>query len=191
MTSTLSHWVRTSLITCDVLLVAQGATGDHPRQRWMQPLHFHANTHWCDLLLRGNNWPWTIITMSTLIFLLLSFKSAASGRDTPLVSWTQQKPLPKTPRKWSSPLHLRRLCRHLFSLFWQAFLRSSPLQASVRHSLSPMLLQALPNPPHPPAYPHLFGAHPEWGAAMCFSHSSLPQKTSGGVGGVDGRHFLT
>ena len=32
-----------------------------------------------------------------------------------------------------------------------------------------------------PHSPHLFGAHPEWGAAMCFSHSSLPQKTWGGV----------
>lgn len=41
----------------------------------------------------------------------------------------------KTPHKWSS-LNLPRLCRHLFSLFWQAFLSGSPL---VPHSVSPLL----------------------------------------------------
>ena len=54
---------------------------------------------------------------------------------------------PKTPHKWSSPLHLRRLRRHLFSLFWQAFLRSSPLQPPFA-ALSP----ALPLCPHSPPF---------------------------------------
>lgn len=151
--------------------------------------------------------PGTIITMSVLIFLRLyrfSFFVETKLARPPKLAPPTRSPIPpptpqppSTPRKWSSPLHLGRLCRHLFSLFWQGFLRSSPLQP-VYATRSPMLLRLPPLPrsplPHhhqPPAYPHLFGAHPERGAAMCFSHSSLPRKTSGGVGGVDGRHFLT
>lgn len=44
---------------------------------------------------------------------------------------------------------------------------------------------------HPSHHRHLFGAHPGRGAAVCFSHSSLPQKMCRRVGGDEERHFLT
>lgn len=109
--------------------------------------------------------PGTIITMSALIFLRLHrFSFFAETKLTrppklcnpppprsPIPPPTPQPP--STPRKWSSPLHLGRLCRHLFSLFWQGFLRSSPLQP-VYATRSPMLLRLPPLPlssPPPPA----------------------------------------
>lgn len=53
---------------------------------------------------------------------------------------------------------------------------------------SPTRLRCLSHPSH---RRHLFGAHPGRGAAMCFSHSSLPQKMCRRVGGDEERHFLT
>lgn len=53
---------------------------------------------------------------------------------------------------------------------------------------SPAQLLCLSHPSH---HHHLFGAHPGWGAAMCFSHSSLPQKMCRRVGGDEERHLLT
>lgn len=53
---------------------------------------------------------------------------------------------------------------------------------------SPARLLCLSHPSH---HHHLFGAHPGWGAAMCFSHSSLPQKMCRRVGGDEERHLLT
>lgn len=53
---------------------------------------------------------------------------------------------------------------------------------------SPTRLRCLSHPSH---HRHLFGAHPGRGAAMCFSHSSLPQKMCSRVGGDEERHFLT
>lgn len=53
---------------------------------------------------------------------------------------------------------------------------------------SPTRLLCLSHPSH---HHHLFGAHPGWGAVMCFSHSSLPQKMCRRVGGDEEKHFLT
>lgn len=162
--------------------------GSYPWYCYIQQLHSrpHANTYQRDLLQRGNNWPRTIITVSALIFLLLGFCRPSTAR-APLGLWAEEllrrsRITEDTPQmKFSSPSQETPppfVFIILTSLFKEL---SSP--ASIR--LSPRCSSRGPIPPH------LFGAHPVWGAAMCFSHSSLPQKTQGGVGGDEERDFLT
>lgn len=148
--------------------------------------------------------------MSALIFLRLHvFFPAAESSEPPSSLNSAGPPPPNHPTagddasqmKFSSPSR-ETVSPFVFIILTRLFKELSS-SASVCHSLPgappgpPPAPTPVPPPPpsfphrQPPAYPHLFGAHPERGAAMCFSHSSLPRKTSGGVGGVDGRHFLT
>lgn len=68
------------------------------------------------------------------------------------------------------------------------FIILTSLFKEVSSPTSPAWLLCLSHPSH---HHHLFGAYPGWGAAMCFSHSSLPQKMCRRVGGDEERHLLT
>lgn len=139
--------------------------------------------------------------MSALIFLRLPVFSAVESSEPPSSLNSACLPRPPYPTtgddasqmKFSSPSR-ETVSPFVFIILTRLFKELSS-SASVCHSLpaAPPPPPAPPSSPQhqPPAYPHLFGADPERGAAMCFSHSSLPRKTSGRVGGVDGSHFLT
>lgn len=152
--------------------------------------------------------PGTIITMSALIFLRLRRFSPRQSRAS-LVPRNSAEPLPQPPKstantaaavdasqmKFSSPSR-ETVWPFVFIILTRLFKELLSSSASVCHSLPGAAPPRRPPPPQPSSllrssFPHSFGAHPERGAAMCFSHSSLPRKTSGGVGGLDGRHFLT
>lgn len=79
-------------------------------------------------------------------------------------------------------LNLWRLHRHLFSLFWQPVLRSSPLQASLASLCNTFCT------PHPP-----FIWSSSWVRCNDVFQSQLPASEGGfgGVGGATERHFLT
>lgn len=145
----------------------------------------HANTHQQELLQCGKNGPWTIIRMRALIFHCLSFSLCRAWRRFPVVVMNQLAVVQQNPAKDTSQMKFspsqETLSPFVFIILTSRFKElSSPT--------SPVRLLCLSHPSH---YHHLFGAHPGWGAAMCFSHSSLPQKMCRREGGDEERHLLT
>lgn len=97
----------------------------------------------------------------------------------------RHKPTCVNPARDTSQMKFS-LSRETLSPF--VFIILTSLFKELSSPASPTRLRCLSHPSH---HRHLFGAHPGRGAAMCFSHSSLPQKMRRRVGGDEERHFLT
>lgn len=98
----------------------------------------------------------------------------------------------KTIHKWSSPLHLWRLRRHLFSLFWQAILKSSPLLPPFASSFSNS--RSVAPPPHTPIYLELIPNEVQpcvSVTALCLRRHRKAWEWGERGGGAAERHFLT
>lgn len=100
------------------------------------------------------------------------------------LQWHNRSPS-KTLHKWSSPLHLRRLHCHLFSLFWQPILRSSPLQPPFA-SLFPVLPPLAPSSPHPFIWSSSWARCNDVFQSQLSASEDIGRRGSGGLGKREG-----